>query len=153
MTAPASWVTSTIAENHADAINASGDIAPFSAAQWIAQKNGLSSTFTGTNAASLKITKINSVEAVTASNTTGALYGSATAAPAGGAGNFNRDVYSVVPTANNTGATNTLVQTTLRNASYIGAVDHATHNVVEDFGFLKISYTGTTGYLYSNWTN
>lgn len=153
VTAPASWVTSTIAENHADAINTSGDIAPFSAAQWIAQKNGLSSTFTGTNAASLKITKINSVEAVTASNTPGALYGSLTAAPAGGAGNFNRDVYSVVPTANNTGATNTLVQTTLRNASYIGAVDHISHNVVEDFGFLKISYTGTTGYLYSNWTN
>ncbi len=158
----AAYVPSTIAENHADALNTLGDIAPFSAAQWIAQKHGLSSTFTGTNQATLAIASIGGVDAVTGTGTSsapGALYGAAIGAPidtipATGVGAFARDVYSVIPTANRSNAElYTLVTNTLPQASYLSGT--TVRFVVEDFGFRHLSYNtaAKVGQLFAAFTN
>jgi hypothetical protein len=157
-TTPASsWVNDGNEENHADALTATGDIIPFSAAQFIAQTNG---TAPDTGVANIVLDNINgSAPTTTHRGSTnlfpGALFGSATAVPAGGVGVFNRDVYSVVPTQVINGTftsaadatydadVTTLVTSTLPTSSNVGSL-----------GFLAITYAATTGdWIHSNWEN
>ncbi|MEA9986808.1 hypothetical protein [Subtercola sp. RTI3] len=145
---------SSLHENDATAANTAGDLIPFSAGQWISQKNGVStSTFTGTNAATLKITNINSATAVTTSGTVlvpGTLYGSGSTVPSVGTGIFNRDTYLVAPTVHITtggvGFDSTLK--TLLTSTLPGA------GAVSDFGFKPLTYSATTAdWIHSAWTN
>ncbi|MFG6402523.1 hypothetical protein [Microbacterium sp. P04] len=156
VTTPASWVTQGVAENDASALTVEGQIAPFSSAQWIAQKNGVgTSTFGGTNGATLRLVSFNNgtTTALAATGTTTlapnpVVYGSATGIVTA-ATPLARDTYTVVPTANYTGTLATFVNG-LDDATYFSG---GTKYVVEDFGFLHLTYGGTTGQFFSNWTN
>jgi len=150
----ATWVNANNEENHADALTATGDIIPFSAAQFISQYNGVV-TDTGVKASTFNLDSIGGNAPVTISGSTatpGALFGSVSTVPNGAVGTFNRDVYSVVPTQviTPTGtpttydtAIKTLVTSTLPNLSNI-----------TNYGFEKLSYSGTsTDWLHSPFEN
>lgn len=161
-----SWVSAGFPDNNAGtavfpATGGAGRLIPFSAAQWIAQRNGLASTFVGFTQANISLSSING-SAPTAgtapSLTPGALYGTAGIVPTPALGNFNRDVFSVVPKTavqGNNATTNafeakatatplgTLVSTTLPASALVGT-----------YGFLAIGYSATTAnWVYANYTN
>ncbi|MCL2544099.1 MAG: hypothetical protein FWD85_02870 [Microbacteriaceae bacterium] len=112
-----------------------GDIAPFSAAQWIAQQNGTApNTITDPN---LHIDPIAGLEPVTGTAphlAPGALFGDTSTVAASGFGIFDRDVYSVVATAelNADSDLKTLVTETLPQS-----------DAVTDFGFEKLQNVAT----------
>ncbi|MFC4244856.1 hypothetical protein ACFOYW_15890 [Gryllotalpicola reticulitermitis] len=110
-----------------------GDIAPFSAAQWIAQHNGTApNTVTDTNVVIVPIQTGTASPALTAVTgqaphlQPGTLFGDTTAPAAGGFGIFDRDVYSVAATTDlaATPALSTLLSVTLPSAP-----------AVSDYGF------------------
>ncbi|WP_375385217.1 hypothetical protein [uncultured Microbacterium sp.] len=165
------WVTqgATIAENDGAQLTATGQLIPFSAAQWVAQWNNVATrTFTPFSSP-INLISINSSAAYnltggagTPANpgtaSAGALYGSGSTAPTPGVGTFARDVYSVVGKASvrgNNATTHafeanatatplaTLVTTTLPAASQVA-----------QYGFLPLSYSATTAnWLYGPYTN
>jgi hypothetical protein len=151
------WVTGAttggVAENDASALNTAGNIAPFSAGQWISQKKGtVASTFTGSNSATLSLLQANGVLATTGTTDAtlapnAAYYGSATAEPTAATFRFARDTYIVYPTQN--------AATADSYARGLGqkVVGVNSTSVVTEFGFLRLNYTGTTGRYASNWTN
>ena len=159
VTTPGAWVSQGVNENDASALNTEGQIAPFSAAQWIAQKNGFGgNTFTGTNSSTLRLASFNNGStsdfAATASGSTWspntAVYGSNSAVPTSTSYPLARDTYIVVPTANYTGSVKTLVDNLGQKTHGVSPAVY----VVQDYGFLRLNYgTGGTGQLHSNWTN
>lgn len=159
VTTPGAWVSQGVNENDASALNTEGQIAPFSAAQWIAQKNGFGgNTFTGTNSSTLRLASFNNGStsdfAATASGSTWspntAVYGSNSAVPTSTSFPLARDTYIVVPTANYTGSVKTLVDNLGQKTHGVSPAVY----VVQDYGFLRLNYgTGGTGQLHSNWTN
>jgi hypothetical protein len=129
-------------ENNALELTTNGDIAPFSAAQWIAQKKGHASTFTGTNQAQIKIATVGGVVAVSgsgASSVPGALYGSASTVPSGAVGVFGRDVYNVIPTT----AVGTSLEATLKGTATGQLGNAAAQTIIADYGFLNLTYLGS----------
>ena len=150
----ASWVddgSSTFHENDATVLSTTGDLIPFSAAQYVSQKNAV---VTDTGVSSINMPSINSQNAVTVTAggvaSAGALYGDVTqpANPTSAVGAFYRDVYSVVPTAllASDSTLKTLVTTTLPRAT----------STVQAFGFKALGFNntgtaGTQGYIYSKW--
>ena len=156
-----SWVRQGVQENTATEINASGELAPFSAAQWIQQKNvvsGTTNTFTGSNAASLNLLSLNSLAPTAGSGsslTPGDLFGSGTVVPCTGNATtspvFARDVFTVVPTANynNSAAVKARVDS-LRTVTRPGG----TATIVADYGFKPLVYsTADAGKFFANFTN
>ncbi|KJC63584.1 hypothetical protein [Agreia bicolorata] len=158
-----SWVRQGVQENTATEINASGEIAPFSAAQWIQQKNGVSgttNTFTGSNASSLNLLSLNTLAPTAGSGsslTPGALFGDATVVPGTTTDQtlspvFARDVFTVVPTANY----NNDVAVKNRVDSLRSATRSSTSSVkiVADYGFKPLAYTAAgAGVFHANFTN
>ncbi|CAD5990660.1 hypothetical protein [Agreia sp. COWG] len=145
--AQATWVDSgsnTFQENNATVLSTTGDVIPFSAAQYISQKNGV---VADSGVSTINLPSINGAKAANLTPagvaSAGALYGDLTV-PA--TGPFNREVYSVVPTAllASDASLNTLVTTTLPRAAA----------PIQAFGFQVLQYNnagvaGTTGYIYS----
>ncbi len=164
---PGTWVTQAGApENNASAIATTNEIIPFSAAQWIAQVNGIApSTFSAPTTNNVALGSINGKAAITTDPisgqlvpldaASGGLYGNgsnnSSVNPAQGV--FARNVYSVVLSSHTVVAgaaspthddLSTLVTTTLPGKSA----------TITAFGFLPITYaaTGTT-WLFSDYTN
>lgn len=149
----AGYVTSnssaTLPENSGIPLAAGGSLVPFSAAQWIAQKNQVA---TSTLTSDLALASINGTSALsgTAPNLTpGALYGASslgkyTQVPGSGVGVFNRDTYNVVPTVYTSGPTDkqsTLLGTlTGGNSGQIGSGSGQT--IMKAYGFGILSYFG-----------
>jgi hypothetical protein len=162
----ATWVNQSIEENTGSALTATGDIAPFSAAQYVAQERGVvaNTGLTGVNLNAIggKVAITGTGTSTTANtNVSTSLYGDPTVVPNGAIGTFSRDTYSVVSslkidtqrraTTGGTLTTNpsrdatlsTLVTSTLPNAT-----------AITDFGFLKIGYSATTSdWLTSSYEN
>lgn len=144
-----SWVTQGVDENDATALASDGELVPFSAAQWISQKNGIAaSTFGGTNGADVNLINLNGVNPVTGTTTlapNASFYGAANALPTSSTP-FARDTYIVVPTANYSGTAGTI-------AKGLGQKVYGSNYVVEDYGFLHLSYSAGLGEIHSDWTN
>jgi hypothetical protein len=127
------------------------ELIPFSVAQWIAQRNGVSTNTT----AGLSIASVNGqapTSGTAPSLTPGALYGTKNAVtneyntvPVPGVGVFNRDTYNVIPTAFING---TAAQQALKNkltGSSSGQVgSSAADSVIRTYGFGALSYLATT---------
>lgn len=146
-----SWVTDAgEPENNATVLDQDGELVPFSAAQWIAQKNGAApSTFGGTHGADVTLLDLNGVSPVTGSSPLApnpSFFGSPNSTPSA---TFARDTYVVVPTANYSSQISNIHL--LGRESYLDGT--GTHYVVEDYGFERLNYSSTTGEYYSNWTN
>ncbi|WP_300679841.1 hypothetical protein [Nocardioides sp.] len=149
VTTPASYVEtstapSTLAENNGASIPNGGDLIPFSAAQWIAQTKGTTtSTISG-----LEIAKVNGSAPTNgltgASAAPGPLFGHTDAngrydtTPATGVGTFNRDTYNVADTAN---LGNDPV---LANALTTDVKSAAARTTITNYGFGNLSYAGST---------
>lgn len=148
---PAGCVSATtVPENSGTPLATTGQVVPFSAAQWIAQKNGVV-TNTVSNAA-LRITSINGSAPTAGSGTAltpGLLYGSAATAPP--TTGFARDTYSVADASDiNILAADTALETTL--TASVGTTDGQA--VIAKYGFLNLGYLGVEGnYLSSGYTN
>ncbi len=115
-----------------------GSVVPFSAAQWIAQKNGQISNFTGSaKIGSIKLNGTTPVSPVTgttklAPNLT--FYNSTT---------FGRDVYNVVATSATKVTTSPvfhLFVTTSTHTALVGTT--AAKTVITKYGFLNVTYAG-----------
>jgi hypothetical protein len=140
----ATWVNQNNEENHADALTTTGDIIPFSAAQFVAQFNNVAPN-TGVNGVNFHLDTIGGVAAATVSGTVaspGPLFGTLTAPPASGLGHFNRDVYSVVPSV--------VIEGSFANPTYDAAITTLVTSTlpgsgnVSSFGFDPISYSATS---------
>ncbi|WP_255768149.1 hypothetical protein [Pseudarthrobacter sulfonivorans] len=132
----------TYAENSGAALVSNGDIIPFSAAQWIAQKNG---AMTDTTAAGQLLADIDGLKAVDPATSApalapGDLYGDATVAPASGKGTFSRDTYNVV--ASTTQTSKLIYSTMLGNAVSTNLKTIGSRTVINKFGFKTLSYVG-----------
>jgi len=136
ITTPGTCVTTVGAENDGAQLTTAGDVIPFSAAQWIAQRNNRITNTT----AGLELATLNGQAPTTGtapSLAPGALYGSTTTEPTSGVGTFARDTYNVVKTSEYTGST-TLATTTLKtNLATTNA-----KNAITAFGFQNLSYVG-----------
>lgn len=134
---PGSCVTTVGAENDGGQFTTNGDVIPFSAAQWIGQKNGVASN---TIINGQVLASVNGQAPTTGSGTNltpGALYGSTSTEPSTAAGTFARDTYNVVATSAYT-ANTALVSTVLKsNLTTANAID-----VIESYGFLALDYVG-----------
>ncbi|WP_052663697.1 hypothetical protein [Psychromicrobium lacuslunae] len=133
-------VTTVGAENNGTQLTAANQIIPFSAAQWISQKN----TVTTNTTAGLKIADLNGKTAVAGSGTNltpGTLFGNATQTPAASGDVFARDTYNVI---NNVSLDATLAAK-LRaiNAAVVAPAVNPNKALIEKYGFLTLSYTGT----------
>ncbi|MCG2620357.1 hypothetical protein LVY72_00340 [Arthrobacter sp. I2-34] len=130
------------AENSGAALVNEGDIIPFSAAQWIAQKNGVMDDTTG---AGQKLADINSLKAIDPSSAVpalkpGNLYGSASTAPSSGFGTFARDTYNVVASDVKTSTEHKDVL--VRNAVTRQLKTTAGKAIISKYGFMNLSYVG-----------
>lgn len=152
VTTPGACVETVGAENDGTQLTATGQLIPFSAAQWIAQKNG--TVLPNTVSSSVfRILNVNGSAPTAGSGsnlTPGALYGSASAAPTPGTGVFARDTYNVVSsTVIGTGTATGLekVLTTDLNTTSARAT-------ISSYGFLPLSYIGNrANYLAGPYTN
>ncbi len=129
-------------ENSGAALVNDGDIIPFSAAQWIAQKNG---AMTDTTAANQKLSDVNSLKAVNPDSTAptlkpGSLYGNVNVAPASGLGTFARDTYNVVASDVQTSTAHKDVL--VRNAVTRQLKTTAGKAIISKYGFQNLSYVG-----------
>jgi len=138
-------------ENDGTQIPSDGDLICFSAAQWIAQSNGKQFDTTS----GLAISSVNGSAATSGSAPTmsaGALFGHKTlggdydVVPTSGVGNFNRDVYNVVPSSFLLGGA-PAKQSALINilgGTLGGAGGKA---VIRTFGFGSLSYLGNSSFF------
>lgn len=132
----------TFAENNGAALINDGDIFPFSAAQWIAQKNG---AMTNTTAVGQLLADIDGLEAVDPTTaapalTPGNLYGDPAVTPASGKGTFARDTYNVVSSTVQTSKLTYSV--VLNNAVSTSLKTTAGKSIINKFGFKTLSYVG-----------
>ena len=137
---------STIAENDGTAaLTAAGDLIPFSAAQWIAQKNGIQTPNTVSNAAfrigniSTGTTTLFPTAGSGTSLTPGTLYGSASTVPATTTGTFARDTYSVI--LNSQVGTGTPAG--IEDAVTTKFTTTSAKATISSYGFLNLSYVST----------
>ncbi|KRE54829.1 hypothetical protein ASG92_24345 [Arthrobacter sp. Soil736] len=132
----------TSAENNGAALVGEGDIIPFSAAQWIAQKNGATSN---TTAAGQHLADVDGLKAVDPASTgtslkPGTLFGNPALVPASAVGTFARDTFNVVPTAIQTSTTGR--DAILRNTVTSLLKTTASKSIISRFGFKNIEYAG-----------
>lgn len=132
----------TFAENSGTALVGEGDIIPFSAAQWIAQKNGATPN---TTSAVQHIADIDSLKAVDPASTgaslkPGTLFGNPGLVPASAVGTFARDTYNVVPTAIQTSTSGR--DAILRNTVTSLLKTTSSKSIISKFGFKNIDYAG-----------
>lgn len=157
VSAKAAWVEDGFDENDASALTASGQIIPFSAAQWIAQWNNVADQTFDPLTTDVSLIDINSSAPVTYSGSTasaGALFGSAGTVPSTGSGTFARDVYSVVLASSFGTGTSPVVPATAGSVGKLVATDlKANTTTIASYGFLPLTYSGTTGWQYATWTN
>jgi len=157
-------------ENNAAALTAAGQIEPFSGASLIAQQYGLVAN-SGVNVAGISFPsiKVGSVNQTLDNGLTGSaaalngtaanrLQGSATVKPTGLAGDFTRDVFDVVPSANLgvtvPGTSPAKTYTVFLDSTLPSSADSLSNPVVADYGFepLGSSYlTNHTNWFFSNW--
>ncbi len=133
-------------ENSGAALVNNGDIIPFSAAQWIAQKNG---AMTDTTAAGQLLADIDGLKAVAPGTVApalapGDLYGDAAVAPASGKGIFARDTYNVV--ASTTQTSKLIYSLLLGNSVSTNLKTIGSKVVINKFGFKTLSYVGDWTY-------
>ncbi|MGD8193455.1 hypothetical protein ACEXQB_003045 [Herbiconiux sp. P18] len=139
-------VVSGAAENDGTVLTATGDIIPFSAAQWIAQKNTSTTGVTNTvSNAALKIANFNNgtttkTAVVVTSGVAGpgTLYGSATAVPNASTDPLARDTYNVVDAS----VIGTGTATGLEKVLTTDLSTTAAKATISKFGFLNLSYLG-----------
>lgn len=167
VTSIGSWVQQGVEENDGSVLATAGDIVPFSAAVWIAQKNGNDNvTFGGSS--TVKLLNIDSKSPTTGTapsllpdtNATSGLFGDPAVAPASptlGNAVYARDVYLVVPSSvfDSTGAnfdpTLVGIVQNLRTQNYAAS---GTKFVTQDYGFARLTYTvATTGLVRGPFTN
>lgn len=130
------------AENSGAALTSQGDIFPFSAAQWIAQKNG---AMTDTTSVGQVLADIDGLKAIDPSSAApalapGDLYGNAAVAPASGKGTFARDTYNVVSSTVQT--SKLTYNVVLNNAVSTSLKTTAGKSIITKFGFKTLSYVG-----------
>ena len=152
------WVTPGYDENDGSVLSATGDLIPFSAAQWIAQKNTSTTDVPNTIPAGTTLTSINGDQAAFIEEgswyPSDELYGSADSLPVG----FARDVYSVVPKQ--------FVATQQDSSSWVADGDATdlgelvtdtlpgNSAVLTDYGFLQLGYyADAEEWKYSEFTN
>ncbi|HEU4667515.1 MAG TPA: hypothetical protein VFS79_07620 [Arthrobacter sp.] len=129
-------------ENNGQALVSNGDIIPFSAAQWIAQKNG---AMTNTTAAGQLLADIDGLKAINPATTApalapGDLYGDPAVTPASGKGTFARDTYNVVSSAVQT--SKLTYNVALNNAVSTSLKTTAGKSIITKFGFRTLTYVG-----------
>ncbi|MCO4262622.1 hypothetical protein [Pseudarthrobacter raffinosi] len=129
-------------ENNGAALINDGDIIAFSAAQWIAQKNG---AMANTTAAGQVLANIDGLKAIDPATTApalapGDLYGNAAVAPASGKGTFARDTYNVV--ASSTQTSKLIYSLVLSNAVTTNLKTIGSKVIINKFGFKTLSYVG-----------
>lgn len=129
-------------ENNGTALVNDGDIIPFSAAQWIAQKNGAMSNTTG---AGQLLADIDGLKAIDPNSSApalvpGNLYGDPGVAPASGKGTFARDTYNVVSSSVQT--SKLTYNVVLNNAVSTSLKTTAGKSIITKFGFKTLSYVG-----------
>lgn len=129
-------------ENNGGALVNDGDIIPFSAAQWIAQKNG---AMTNTTAPGQLLADIDGLKAIDPSSAApalapGDLYGNAAVAPASGKGTFARDTYNVVSSSVQT--SKLTYNVVLNNAVSTSLKTTAGKSIITKFGFRTLNYVG-----------
>lgn len=129
-------------ENSGAALVNEGDIIPFSAAQWIAQKNGAMNDTTAAGHLLADIDGLKAVDPTTSGNSLmpGNLYGNPALVPTSGVGTFARDVYNVVPSFVKT-ATDTH-SVILRNTVTVLQKTTAAKSIITKFGFNNLDYAG-----------
>lgn len=151
----APWVVTTesgsqIVENTGTFLNQTDDIAPFSAAQWIAQQNGIAPNTISANTA---IAEVNGQVPVTGTAphlAQGSLFGDTTTEAPTTVGTFYRDVFSVIPSSAAEGSSAYDTALTKLVAVTLPA-DTATIN---DFGFEPISFADNQAFwIHSSWEN
>ncbi|MCX6498977.1 MAG: hypothetical protein NTU93_09265 [Arthrobacter sp.] len=132
----------TYAENNGAALVSDGDIVPFSAAQWIAQKNGAMTDSTATGQWLADIDGLHAVDPATSAPALapGTLYGDAAVAPAGSKGTFARDTYNVV--ASTTQTSKLTYNVMLNNAVSTNLKTTGSTLTINKFGFKTLSYVG-----------
>jgi ABC-type phosphate transport system substrate-binding protein len=145
----ASYVDDTAnPENDGTVLESDGDLIPFSAANWIAQKNNVPGA--ANTVAGLSIATINGQAPTTGTApnlTPGALYGPTVAGnhttpPSSGTGVFNRDTYNVVPS--------TFISAgTTKQANLVGILTSGmgpatVKAIIKKYGFGTLSYNGTS---------
>ncbi|GAA4050761.1 substrate-binding domain-containing protein [Arthrobacter methylotrophus] len=129
-------------ENNGEALVNDGDIFPFSAAQWIAQKNG---AMTDTTTAGQLLADIDGLKAIDQNTAApalapGDLYGDPAVAPASGKGIFARDTYNVVSSGVQT--SKLTYNVVLNNAVSTSLKTTAGKSIITKFGFKTLSYVG-----------
>ncbi len=132
----------TYPENSGAALVNDGDIIPFSAAQWIAQKNGAMTDTTSTGQLLADIDGLKAVDptSVSPALTPGDLYGDPAVTPTSGKGTFGRDVYNVVSSSVQT--SKLTYNVVLNNAVSTSLKTTAGKSIINKFGFKTISYVG-----------
>jgi ABC-type phosphate transport system substrate-binding protein len=136
--------TGGLPENDGTVLPNDGDLIPFSAAQWIAQKNGKQlNTTTG-----LELSSVNGSAPTTGSAPTMSagpafghknLSGKFDTVPLTGVGNFNRDTYDVVPASFLTGTSKQQALMSILGSGIGGA---GGGSVISAYGFGVLSYIG-----------
>lgn len=129
-------------ENDATFLANDGDIVAFSAAQWIAQQNG---AMRNTTSAEHRVADINGLKAIDAASSVpalrqGPLFGSPSAVPAVGFGNYTRDVYNVVGSDVQTSTETRKV--IVRNSITTLLKTTASKAIISKYGFMNIDYVG-----------
>lgn len=131
-------------ENDGSVLPNAGDLIPFSAAQWIAQQNGK----VADTRAALAISSVNGLAPTTGAtpNQPGALFGTKnpgtgdyTAVPGTGVGVFNRDTYSVIPTAFLAGSSKQQALVSILGSA-TGTGTPTAKTIIRSFGFGTLSY-------------
>ena len=127
-------------------------IVPFSGAAAVAQNNGLA---TDTGLSTISFPTVGGSALFTgsgASATPGALYGSTTVQPTYVAGDFTRDVYTVVPTSQLTTTYGGISLQTLATNLLVTQKDSAGGTLVADYGFKAFSttYTSNTSHWFES---
>lgn len=129
-------------ENSGAALVNEGDIIPFSAAQWIAQKNGAMNNTTGAGHVLADIDGLKAVDPASSGTSLkpGSLFGNPSLVPSSAVGTFARDTYNVVPTAVQTATEARDV--ILRNTVTSLLKTTASKSIISKFGFKNIDYVG-----------
>ncbi|MFP3461106.1 hypothetical protein R5O87_09675 [Arthrobacter globiformis] len=130
------------AENNGAALVGEGDIIPFSAAQWIAQKNGATGNTTTAGQVLADIDGLKAVDPASSGTALrpGTLFGNPALVPASTVGTFARDTYNVVPTSVQTATDGRNV--ILRNTVTSLLKTTAAKSIITKFGFKNIEYAG-----------
>lgn len=132
----------TAPENSGAALVGEGDIIPFSAAQWIAQKNGATSNTTADGQLLADIDGLKAVDPMSSGTTLrpGTLFGNPSLVPASAVGTFARDTYNVVPSTVQTSTAGRDI--ILRNTVTSLLKTTAGKSIITKFGFKNLEYAG-----------